>query len=181
MKLNTISFGLVAVMFALFTGCQTAPMTAKTTIAPMPHVNPLTSVKRTTVVSSSGTNITMVESVESPEQGQLELKKAELTARTKVGVAKAKAKASRAGFWGWLSTPSPYYYGGGYYSSGYSGGGYYGGIREGGVNYVSSTPGGYPTTSPQYQGGNGIHTTPGGPANTNGRDGGGNYVYGGQH
>jgi len=181
--MKTISLILVVVSSLLFTGCQTAPMTAKTTIEPMKGVGPLTSVERTTVVTSTGTNISMIESIESPEKGQKDLKLAEIEGRTKVGVAKAKAKSS-GGFWGWLATPSPYYYSSGYYGTSYGyGGGYYGGgvtttYGEGGRNVIYSTPGGYPGTGGRDGGGNGVYSTPGGSPGTGGHDGGGNYTYG---
>ena len=97
MKTKTIS--LVAVSFALLmiTGCQTAPMTAKTTLDPMKGVGQVQSVRRTTEVTPTGTNIVMIELNESPEAAQKELRMKELEARTQVGVAKAKAKSSGGG------------------------------------------------------------------------------------
>ena len=94
----------------------------------MPRVNPLTSVKRTTEVTGTSTNITMMESIKSPEQGQYELRMKELDGQTKAAV----AKANRPSFGSWLFTPA-----------------YYGGYPNYGDNYggnaVNGTPGGYVT------------------------------------
>ena len=96
---------VAGIIAATVSGCQTAPMTAKSTLTPMKGVQPLTSVKRTTVVTPETTNITMVETIVSPEQGQFELKKAELSGRKKGGVAKAQPHIVWGGGYG--------YYGGG--------------------------------------------------------------------
>lgn len=140
--------GSIAVMTPVLGGCGTTVGPAKTTLAPMKGVNPLTSVKRTTEVTSTSTNITMVENIRSPEQGQFELRMKELEGQTGVGVAKANRPGYIPGYvsygYGYTTPYYPYYYNG--YKGGPSGG--YDGravIGTGGnyYNYNGGPSGGY--------------------------------------
>jgi hypothetical protein len=85
---------------------------------------------------------------------------AELSGRTQVGVAKAKAKASGGGFWGWMSTPAYPYYSSGGYCGGSAGfvTSYGGGCNNMSPNIGGSGPnlGGYVISPPG--GGNGNFT-----------------------
>ncbi len=114
-KALLVAAGLIT---AILTGCQTAPMTARSRLS---ETGSLVVVEKTTTTHPDGRVETVEKSTtKSPSAGDLEIKKAELHGRTKVGTARANASQ----FWQWLWTPSyPYGYGGGY-SGGYYGGGY---------------------------------------------------------
>lgn len=86
MKKLLLVAGIIATAFV--SECQTAPM-AETTLRPMPNVGPLTFIKRTTVVTPMTTNITMVETIQSPTAAQKELQLEELRVNRDVEVARA--------------------------------------------------------------------------------------------
>ena len=80
---------LAAILATTLTACGTPKVgLARTTIDPMPGVRPLTSVKRTTVVTATSTNITTVEKIESPESAQARLRMKELEGNRDVAVAR---------------------------------------------------------------------------------------------
>ncbi len=79
------------IMAIMLSGCQTAPMTAKSRLS----VSGLITVTNLTVTITTGTNGVCTTNVvqhivnKSPSAGDLEIKEAELHGRTKVGVAEA--------------------------------------------------------------------------------------------
>ncbi|OGI67853.1 hypothetical protein A2738_03160 [Candidatus Nomurabacteria bacterium RIFCSPHIGHO2_01_FULL_42_15] len=116
MKKTTIAYAMGLIMTALvLVGCGTPRVgPATTTLDPMKDVGQVRSVKRTTVVTSNSTNITMVELDETPEASQKELRMTELKGQTKASVQEAKRPSL------YVPTTS---YGGGY--GGYPSGSYY--------------------------------------------------------
>ena len=109
MRTKRISGMAAAVLLLLVEGCVYTPMTARSRL----NVEGEVVVSSTTTTEKIGDySVTKTVVTKSSAAGDLELKKAELEGRTRVGVAQASG-----GWWDWFWTPT-YYGGPGYYIGG---------------------------------------------------------------